>query len=538
MRCTLILIFELFILLLPPANGSSFHQDVIMGSRRRLSARKSLNGELLAKAVKLDEYRKRMIVNGYHFPNEDSGSDGGGDSSSSSSIRRRHLDDNGNNYYYNYNNNDQYQAQTNDDQKNEDDYYVNEENYLNFDGYSLKYAKCQPVQRFSQNAVEAGEYSPMVVNDIVIMRLCPSAYCSDSRAYGCSSDFVEYAIELTDYIRIMLRYNMDKEEKLCNWCNSCEEQNRRRVVSYDYYYDEDGNLQKEQRDDDGKDDDYIAYGCDDYESYCLNDYGNSICNDSDDDQAGNGYDDYNNNNYISSDEYLDIIDCTQLDGGYFIRPRCDAYTEILSIGIYHDRFCSNYAGNEVDIETFDLGIDQTYFQKLGGSAGCLNCSESDSPPNLYANANLCNRIDVESSRCTSSSSSISSLFASNDTNFTYDDQTDCSFIESVRYGTYDADGQLYFEGVFGTNNRKVTTTQISLLVLCLMICFLLAIYACCLHHAITNVLIKSLNHTDLLSPSKFRKRLSTTSGSRRKGRKNRRKPADDDEEKNIKGSLT
>mmetsp|Transcript_34777 Transcript_34777/g.37644 ORF Transcript_34777/g.37644 Transcript_34777/m.37644 type:complete len:560 (-) Transcript_34777:14-1693(-) len=524
-------LITLFGLLLP--SDGSFYRDVIRKNQ-------SLNIDLLAKAVTIDEYRKSMNEKGLQLPNLDGGS-----------SSRRRLDDNGDdnyNYYYNYNNNnddDDGQAQNNDDQQqaeNEDDYYVNEENYLNFDGYSLKYAKCQPVQRFSQNAVEAGEYSPMVINDIVVMRLCTSTSCSDSTSYGCNSDFVEYAIELTDYIRIMLRYKMDKKEQLCDWCDNCadsqqgenDDYNRRRTdggndddannAADDYVADEGA------YDDNANNavDDYVAdedaYNCDDYETYCLNEYGNSICDENDDD-GGNDGDDYNNNNYLSSNEYLDIIDCTQLDGGYFIRPRCDAYTETLSMGIYHDRFCSNFAGDTVNIEYFDLGIDQSYFQEFGVNAGCLDCSESDVPPYLNSNANLCNRIDVESSRCTSITTS--ELFVSNDTDSSYD-QTDCSFIESIRSGTYDVDGQLYVNTVFGVSTRKITDTQKWLLVVSVAICFLLATYSCYLHHAITNLLIKSLSHTDLLPPSRFHRRRSS-SGNRRRGRRSR-KPVKDDEE--------
>ncbi|MGK3746648.1 MAG: hypothetical protein ACI90V_013511 [Bacillariaceae sp.] len=359
---SIVIFFGLF---LPSVvDGSSFFQDVVKTKKSSATTQQQiLNDKLLSKAVPLTEYRKRM--------------------------NDRHLDYD---YYYNYANNDDGDDQAHDD----DDYYVNEDNYLNFDGYSLKYAKCQPVQRFSQSAVEAGEYSPMVINDIVIMRLCPSQYCSSSRDYGCGSNFVEYAIELTDYIRIMLRYKIDKKEQLCDWCDSCAGNNRRqRRASSNYYYytDEDGNLQRGERNDDANNggDDYVAYddaaaaaaasACDNYDTYCLNEYGNSICNDNDDDGGGNngGDDDYNDNdnsNSMSPDEYLEIIDCVQLDGGYFIRPRCDAYSETLSMGIYYDRFCSSYAGNEVNIANFDLGIDQSYFQEFGENAGCLDCSES------------------------------------------------------------------------------------------------------------------------------------------------------------------
>lgn len=511
----IVIFFGLLLLPSSVVDGSSFFQDVVKTKKSSSTQQQQiLNDKLLSKAVPLADYRKRM------------------------SNRRLDYD-----YYYNYRNDDS-------DDKAQDDYYVNEEDYLNFDGYSLKYAKCQPVQRFSQSALEAGEYSPMVINDIVIMRLCPSQYCSSNREYGCSSNFVEYAIELTDYIRIMLRYKIDKKEQLCDWCDSCSSNNRQRRTSSDYYYytDENGNFKRGERKDDddannGGDDYTATASCDDYDTYCSNEYGYSICNDDDNDGGNNGGgdDDYNDNddnsNSMTPDEYLEIIDCVQLDGGYFIRPRCDAYTETLSMGIYYDRFCSSYAGNEVNIANFDLGIDQSYFQEFGENAGCLDCSESSLPPYLNSNANLCNRIDVESSRCTYRTTF--DMFVSNDTDST-SDQTDCSFIQSVRSGTYDNDGQFFVNSVFG-NIRMVTDTQKALLGMSLAICALLAFYSCYLHHAITNLLIKSLSHTDLLPPSKFQRRRSNGSGNRRRGRRGRKLPvnedADEDEEENLEVKL-
>jgi len=190
------------------------------------------------------------------------------------------------------------------------------------------------------------------------------------------------------------------------------------------------------------------------------------------------------------------------------------------MGVYHDKFCAHYAGNEVNVENFNLGINQTYFQQFGEDAGCQDCSESESPPYFTANSNLCNRLDVESARCTSSTSS--ELFVNNYTDSS--SETDqCSFMESVRYGTYDAEGELYVDSTFGNSNRKVTTSQKWLLVLSMAICGVLAIYSCYLHHAITNLLIKSLSHTDLLPPSKYRRRNPNNNGNRRKGGRRGRK---------------
>lgn len=517
--------------------SGSFRQDVMLDrSETKMkphSRQKSmLYKELLKKATRVDNYKILVAEEGYKvaYYDNDSGeilSNAKSEQrrrndslSATTNNKKRQLDEYGNYKYYYYRYNDDDDASH---YKNQDDYFLNENNYMSFNGFSLKYAKCQPVQRFSQNAVEAGEYSPMIMNDIVIVRLCPSEYCDDNRAYGCYSDFVDYAIEMTDYIRIMLRYKMDQNEQLCDWCESCNGRNRQLYNNYYYSYNsnngDDG--YNDDFNDDGNGDDgrnnrnsysYSYAGayvydddCDDYDAYCVDAYNNAICND--DNIDDNQYND------MAAEDYLDIIDCTQIDGGYFIRPRCDAYSETISMGLYNDRFCSSYAGNDIDITSFNLGLNQTYFEEFGLSSGCLDCSESDSPPYLNATANLCNRIDLESARCTSSLSS--DLYGQNYT----DSDNDCSFIESIRSGTYEVDGQLHVDSMFGVNSlRIVTQNQKLILLVTLLVCLLLAIYACYLHHSITTTLIKSLAHSDLIPPSKYHRRRSRSRSASRSHR--------------------
>lgn len=165
--------------------------------------------------------------------------------------------------------------------------------------------------------------------------------------------------------------------------------------------------------------------------------------------------------------------------------------------------------------------------------GTFNWSETSSlprngiqdvPPYFTASSDLCIRVDVYSARCASGIQS-DTLFSntSNDT-----DDIECSYIESIRFGTYDANGQLYNEGRFGVN-RQVTETQKYLLGVSLGICCILAVYSCYLHHAITNLLIKSLSHTDLLPPSRHRRR-SGSSRRRGTGRRTRKPLSDEDDE--------
>lgn len=117
--------------------------------------------------------------------------------------------------------------------------------------------------------------------------------------------------------------------------------------------------------------------------------------------------------------------------------------------------------------------------------------------------------------------------------------TTCSFIESIRAGTYDEEGNLYSASSnSGKVNREVTPRQKVFMGVSVAICVFLAMYSCYLHHSITNLLIKSLSHTDLLPPSRSRRRS-------RSGRRNRRQIVaasededDEDEWENQKSTST
>jgi hypothetical protein len=97
-----------------------------------------------------------------------------------------------------------------------------------------------------------------------------------------------------------------------------------------------------------------------------------------------------------------------------------------------------------------------------------------------------------------------------------DSKTECSFIESIRWGTYDKNGAVSTQSSeFGESvQQEVTAFQKAGLVITTLTCVFLGVYACYLHHAITNLLIKSLSHSTLLPPVKRRSRSSSRAGSR------------------------
>jgi len=105
-----------------------------------------------------------------------------------------------------------------------------------------------------------------------------------------------------------------------------------------------------------------------------------------------------------------------------------------------------------------------------------------------------------------------------------DDTTECSFIESIRTGTYDETGTITLK-TFGFTSEKITPAQRGFLCLFVALTVALIVYACYLHHAMTNLLIKSLSHRELLPPSR---QASRRNSPRRSGRRLKKVGGDSD----------
>jgi hypothetical protein len=489
-------------LMVPGADASSFLRDVVGEKSEREDKRENA---LFEKAIPLAEYRAKLRAHGMDFEED----------------MHRDL----NNYYgddaYYKNNAGQY--------GDDDDYYVQYKK--NFNSYSLKYAKCQPVQRFSEEAIEAGEASPMLTDDIVILRLCPSKSCSSSKTYGCMSNYAEYAIGMTDYVRIMLYYREDRMDQLCDWCSSCysrrelddnNNNNRNYYTGDDKYYNGDDDNNSNNNNDDAGDDDawagYTRYGygssCDDYKTYCYDsDSGYSLC------------ESFNDND---GSQYLDYLNCVNVQDqdnyNYYVRPRCDGTNQIIHMGLYHDNYCSQYAGDEVDIDSFNLGFDDADFEEFYTDVDCLDCTKSvsilfviicciarnqkisplrslslflclvslqNSPPNFLASHSLCNRMHKAGAACTER---LSDYYLQLD-----EDNSVCTYIQSMKNGNYDTYGSLA-QAEAGVMTH-VTDQEKAWLVISVITVVLLVAFATFLHGQVTDVQIESMAHSELL-PSK------------------------------------
>lgn len=363
-------------------------------------------------------------------------------------------------------------------QQQEDD---NNYERISFTGYSMKYAKCQPVQYFSDRALQLGEHSPMITSDIVILRLCPSTSCSAYSKYGCHYNYAEYAIALADYLRIMLNYEVSRRGYMCTYCKQCLNSGGRA-------------LQEEQEQAQAESSSSPTT-CSTWSTYCT-EY-DSLCN-----QQSDGS--------FKFEDYLNYLSCTGVNNNaYFVKPRCDGNDGAIQMGIFYDQYCNQYAGSKVSFKDTGVTFPQDGSLNLYSSS-CVDCSESNDYPPYAAGHLMCNRIHRYSAKC--ASELVYDLFDRTD------NEEECSFIESIRFGTYNAEGQ--FAGRNPTEEevpQQVTTDQKALLGGFIALSILLIIYACYLHHAMTNLLIKSLSHRELLPPHRQYTRQSNSP--RRTGRR-------------------
>lgn len=124
---------------------------------------------------------------------------------------------------------------------------------------------------------------------------------------------------------------------------------------------------------------------------------------------------------------------------------------------------------------------------------------------------MCNDLFYNSAKCTDDLSD--DLVDSS----SEDESTACSFIESIRLGTYNELGQLTGGLSNGSMSEQMTDNQKMILGIAVALSSFFIVYACYLHHAMTNLLIKSLSHRELLPPSRHQNYRSRTNP-RRSGR--------------------
>ena len=414
----------------------------------------TISARLLEKAVPLQEYQKQN-------PNDES-------------LQRQLANNDNNNYYATSNSYD-------------------------FASYSLKYTTCQRIQHYSSDAIANGESSPLVTTDVVLLRMCPERRCGDNSEMGCSVGWADYVLNLDEYVRIMTNYELDKQRNLCGLCEACQK-------GYgDFYYSgyryNNGGQQRSRHLEDGADagdddaaaDDAVAAYDDDYTEGGTCYANSALCHINEETCANlDAGGEENENGYATLSDYLNYLGCVEVKDGMYINARCDSESNKIGWGVFSDPYCTQYAGDGININAVvdeDIIFEADAFEAFYGGQ-CIPCSSGSGAPYFNSNNNMCNKMYEQSDRC---NAYIAYDFSDNDAD--EGDGNICSFIRSIRNGAFNKEGLF---GVKSSGDGPVTRSQIVTLVCIGVICTLMAVYSCWLHHEMTNILLKSLAQKNLM----------------------------------------
>lgn len=81
-------------------------------------------------------------------------------------------------------------------------------------------------------------------------------------------------------------------------------------------------------------------------------------------------------------------------------------------------------------------------------------------------------------------------------------------MESIRYGTYDVNGEIYLNSSqYSNQESQVTTFQKVMLSMLSIFCCVAVVYSCFVHHQLTNLLLKSLG-SDIAAAKRKRHQVS------------------------------
>lgn len=234
--------------------------------------------------------------------------------------------------------------------------------------YAFKYIGCQNVHTFSdQKAADASSDSVFVMNRFVVLRLCPSDYCSNYNAMGCQFGYGEYVIAMEDYLSAMARYHYVRYQSYCETCEECMNPEADNAANDDYGKNQGNRFLKKNNNDDATKRSNVTAGNETDYSYC--EYYQVCFN----------YKDACKYYTSNAQQYETFFSCTANPYGNnkgYLGPHCrnDGYT--IGIGLYLDNECGDYIGDLASIEKYTgITFNDTELE-LYTSKSCMSCKDT------------------------------------------------------------------------------------------------------------------------------------------------------------------
>eukprot|EP00566_Odontella_aurita_P006811 CAMPEP_0113540140 /NCGR_PEP_ID=MMETSP0015_2-20120614/8316_1 /TAXON_ID=2838 /ORGANISM="Odontella" /LENGTH=605 /DNA_ID=CAMNT_0000439913 /DNA_START=145 /DNA_END=1962 /DNA_ORIENTATION=+ /assembly_acc=CAM_ASM_000160 len=285
-----------------------------------------------------------------------------------------------------------------------------------------------------------------------------------------------------------------------------EDRKRRRL---DDGEDQDEEEQQEEDDEDAEEDAEeqedaaAAQGCADYDA-CYN-YAN-VCGDED-----------NGDDEEEQVDYMEYFECQEVDNNngngqqYFVGPHCSYDKKTISIGLYADEYCSEYVGgddvNMANVLGFDIDDDAlaNYYDE-----DCVTCNaknlpyqddeeedgdgDGDGDDDEEAEVTeLCDDLFDAAGKCHLYMNDVEEdAYGENQAE---NEGSVCGFIQNVVTGQYDEYGYIYLSAddynkdnrnnQYAHTNGSVSIGQIFGIIVSVLACIILTVWACFLHRKLT-----------------------------------------------------
>jgi len=375
-----------------------------------------------------------------------------------------------------------------------------EEAEIDISTHSIMFEKCQFVRSFNEDMAQENGDTVLATDRFIIFKLCNTSTMSSS---GCNYDYGEYIVDMDSYLGYMVEYKKEEQEAMCE---ACEEDCA--YYGDDAVEEEDEEEEEEEEDEEDEDEDEdgderrrrlaakARFG-----SRKLADAaaGNSDCSTCID--SCEKIENMEENYYMDATAF---VQCAQLneDMGYWAAPMCGSNGSKIRIGVFTDEDCQ-YLDSSLDVEDY-LADDDGNQYKLSHALlkttydnsdpiSCLDDEDEDEADDQVDDAEkevrikeVCENIYMETGKC-ETSHGFSPSSSQNGGVQSDNEELTCSFIESLKSGTYSLDGEIVVGGTSSYTPGGTATTggQKFALTFFILGTVGLAVYAAMLHSQLT-----------------------------------------------------
>ena len=364
---------------------------------------------------------------------------------------------------------------------------LQDEYEVDISGYSVKFEQCQFVKAYDDDlADDEDSLTVLATKRFVLFRLCPDD-CS-----SCNYNYGEYLVDIESYLEATVEYFQDEQEEMCNYCNEVCYQNANQQQNQD-------NGEEQEQQDNGEEQQQEEDGG---ERKLQNQYYNVDCDTCVDKCAM--IENMEENGYIDATEFLEcqMIYDPEDDNkdALYAGPICASSGTKIKIGVFKDEECM-YLDSSKDVDDYlvdgdgvAMGLSHALLKQTYTDT-CISCKEPeewDENNNNQGNdqedadevIEMCERLYEEAAKCEKTHG-----FDDGYANYYgYENQLAqeevvCDFMQSLKSGTYDEEGEIIISGSSSMSRGGKSTTggQKFALTFFILGTVGLAVYAAVLH---------------------------------------------------------